>query len=482
MHNYIHLYILSDILQSNCNITQLSTSISSQTIENVIIEVMDKYDIIVVGAGHAGCEAALASAKLGFNTLLTTININTIGHLPCNCSIGGPAKGHLVREIDALGGQQALTTDATLTHLRLLNTGKGPAVHALRAQVDKVLYEKFMRKTIMAQTNLEIKQAMVEEVLVENGRVCGIRSQTGMEYGAKSVIITTGTFLKGLIHIGECQFQAGRAGEFSAQMLSDSLINLGFELGRLKTGTTPRLDKKSLDFSKCERQASEPEVGPFSYISPKIDRTDLLPCYLTYTNDRTKEVILSNLERSAMYGGRISGVGPRYCPSIEDKFVKFPDKIKHQVFLEQEGWDTDEIYVQGMSTSLPEEINPVTGCSKMSLGCQNCYAEKMAKRLKAMGQANYKNGFKLTLHPDVLEYPLKWKKSKIIFVNSMSDLFHEDIHISYIQKIFTIMNNTPQHTYQVLTKRSERLVEIANELKWTDNIWMGVTIEHQQYA
>ena len=317
---------------------------------------MQNYDVIVVGAGHAGCEAALAAARMGFDTLLTTINIETIGHMPCNCSIGGPAKGHLVREIDALGGQQALTTDATYTHIRMLNTGKGPAVQALRAQVDKRRYESFMRHTMMDQPHLEIKQAMVDEILAEDGRVAGIRTQTGMQYGAKCVIVTTGTFLKGLIHIGETQFSAGRAGEFSAEKLSDSLRALGFELGRLKTGTTPRLDKRSLDLSKCELQESEPDAGPFSFKSGKFERDNLLPCWLTYTNDDTKNVILNNLERSAMYGGRISGVGPRYCPSIEDKIVKFPDKLRHQVFLEQEGWDTDEIYVQGMSTSLPEEV------------------------------------------------------------------------------------------------------------------------------
>ncbi len=317
---------------------------------------MYEYDVIVVGAGHAGCEAALAAARMGRSVLLLTINMDTVALMPCNCSIGGPAKGHLVHEIDALGGQMALTTDATYTHIRMLNTGKGPAVQALRAQADKKLYQAFMRDVLDRHPGLDLKQAMVEEIIAHDGKATGVRTQTGMEYRAKAIIVTTGTFLRGLIHIGEISYPAGRAGEFPANKLSESLRSLGFQLGRLKTGTTPRIDKESIDLSQTELQPSDDAPLAFSFMTPREKREGLLPCWLTYTNERTHDVIRRNLQRSAMYGGRIEGVGPRYCPSIEDKIVKFPHKDRHQAFLEQEGWHTNEIYVQGMSTSLPEEV------------------------------------------------------------------------------------------------------------------------------
>ncbi|HOP80742.1 MAG TPA: FAD-dependent oxidoreductase, partial [Armatimonadota bacterium] len=292
---------------------------------------MTKYDVIVVGAGHAGCEAAIAAAKLGCRTLVLTIDPDKSALMPCNCSIGGPAKGHLVREIDALGGQMALNTDATYTHIRMLNTGKGPAVRAIRAQADKKLYRAEMQNRLKDQPNLELKRGMAEELLIERtlsgkSRVAGVRTAEGEEFSAQTVIITTGTFLNGLIHIGQTSFPAGRADEPPANKLSDSLRAAGFELGRLKTGTTARIDKKTIDFSRVELQPSDPEPLAFSFKTPLVPREGLLPCWLTYTNERTHQVILANLHKSAMYSGRIEGIGPRYCPSIEDKLVRFPDR------------------------------------------------------------------------------------------------------------------------------------------------------------
>jgi tRNA uridine 5-carboxymethylaminomethyl modification enzyme len=317
---------------------------------------MQSYDVIVIGAGHAGIEAALASARLGCRTAVLTINLDNVGLMPCNCSIGGPAKGHVVREVDALGGQMALTTDKTLTHIRMLNTGKGPAVQALRAQCDKKMYQREMKRALENAPNLEYKQAMVEEIVVDGAAVAGVRVQTGVELRAKAIVVTTGTFLKGLCHIGDVRIQAGRAGEFASIGLADNLRALGLPTVRLKTGTTPRIDKNSVDFSQTEPQPSEPDVAPFSFLNDRVEIEGLLPSWLTYTNEKTKSVIQANLNRSAMYGGHIQGRGPRYCPSIEDKIVKFADKTSHQVFLEQEGWDTNELYVQGMSTSMPEEV------------------------------------------------------------------------------------------------------------------------------
>lgn len=314
-----------------------------------------EYDVIVVGAGHAGCEAALAASRMGCETLIITMNLDNIALMSCNPAIGGIAKGHLVREIDALGGEMAKCIDKTGIQFRVLNTSKGPAVQAYRAQADKQLYRLEMKSTLEKEERLNIKQGIVERILVENGEVVGVETNTGISYKSKTVILTTGTFLKGLIHIGLINFPAGRAGEFPSEKLSDNLRELGFEMGRLKTGTPPRLDAKTIDFSRLTEQSGDAEPRPFSYSTEKITQKQI-PCHLTYTNKETHEIIRNNLDRSPLYCGVIKGVGPRYCPSIEDKVKRFSEKDRHQVFLEPEGYDTKEYYANGVSTSLPIDV------------------------------------------------------------------------------------------------------------------------------
>ena len=314
-----------------------------------------EFDVIVIGAGHAGCEAALATARLGLQTCLFAINLDTIAQMSCNPAIGGLAKGHLVREIDALGGEMAKVADRAGIHFRILNRSKGPAVWSLRAQADRVLYKLAMREVLEEQENLVIKQALVDEVVVKDSKVQGVMTSLGVFYGARAVIVTTGTFLRGLIHIGLESFPAGRAGEFPAVNLSDSLKRLGLKMGRLKTGTPPRIDSKTIDFSRTAEQWGDDPPQPFSYSTESITNPQL-PCYITYTNERTHRIILDNLDRSPLYSGRIKGIGPRYCPSIEDKVVRFSERPRHQVFLEPEGLQTKEFYANGISTSLPYDV------------------------------------------------------------------------------------------------------------------------------
>jgi len=314
-----------------------------------------QYDVIVIGAGHAGCEAALSSARMGCSTLMLTMNLDTIAHMSCNPAIGGLAKGHLVKEIDALGGEMAKIIDRTGIQFRTLNKSKGPAVRGTRAQADKQRYRMAMKESIEKQPSLDIQQGSVEKLLVQDNRVVGVETSIGIHYLASAVIVTTGTFLKGLIHIGLVHYPSGRAGEFPSIGLSDSLRELGFEIGRLKTGTPARLNGRTIDFSKMKIQPGD-DPAPFFSFTEKAHPLPQLPCYLTYTNLKTHEIIKNNLDRSPLYTGVIQGVGPRYCPSIEDKVMRFSERERHQVFLEPEGLDTEEYYANGVSTSLPYDV------------------------------------------------------------------------------------------------------------------------------
>ena len=314
-----------------------------------------EYDVAVIGAGHAGCEAALASARLGMKTLLFSISLEAIANMPCNPHIGGSSKGHLVKEIDALGGEMGKNIDKTFIQLRMLNTSKGPAVHSLRAQADRKKYHAEMKHTLEKQENLYVKQAEITNIKVEDEKVVGIETNIGAEYKVKAIILATGTYLKGKVFIGDVSYESGPDGVFSSKKLSKSLKDNGVKLVRFKTGTPARINRRTIDFSKMEKQDGDKEIEMFSFDDNVIERKQM-PCYLTYTNEQTHKIIRENLHRSPLYAGEIEGTGPRYCPSIEDKVVRFSDKPRHQVFVEPIGEDTEEMYIQGMSSSLPEDV------------------------------------------------------------------------------------------------------------------------------
>ncbi len=317
----------------------------------------DKYDIVVIGAGHAGCEAALAAARLGFTTIVFTVSVDSIALMPCNPNIGGSSKGHLVREVDALGGEMGKVIDRTFIQSKMLNKSKGPAVHSLRAQADKANYSRTMRQVLEGQENLEIKQAEVVNILTENGRVTGVQTFSGAIYNCRAVILCTGTYLKARCIYGEVSNNTGPNGLQAANYLTDSLRELGIRMYRFKTGTPARIDRNTVDFSKMEEQLGDERIVPFSFTTdPDEVQIDQVSCWLTYTNEKTHEIIRNNLDRSPLFSGMIEGTGPRYCPSIEDKVVKFSDKNRHQVFIEPEGIETNEMYIGGMSSSLPEDV------------------------------------------------------------------------------------------------------------------------------
>ena len=460
---------------------------------------MGEYDVIVIGAGHAGCEAGLASARMGMKTLLLSINLEAVAMMPCNPSIGGSGKGHLVREIDALGGEMGINIDKTFLQSKMLNTAKGPAVHSLRAQADKEQYHLEMKKTIENQPNLDLKQGEVVDLIMEDGAVKGVKMRTGSQYLAKAVILCTGTFLRGKIFIGESAFDSGPNGLAPSMELAYTLKEKGLKLRRFKTGTPARCLGKSLDYSKMQEQKGDDVVVPFSFMNETL-RDNQVSCWLTYTTEKTPEVIRANFHRSALFGGQIEGVGPRYCPSIEDKINRFADKERHQTFIEPEGLNTDEMYIQGMSSSLPEDVQDafyrtIPGLENLEI-VRPAYAieydcidplelltslqHKSIPGLFCAGQFNGSSGYEEAAAQGLIAgmNAALWVQGREPFILDRSEAYIGVL----IDDLVTKGTNEP---YRIMTSRAEyRLVlrQDNADLRLTEKAYQAGLVSEERYA